>query len=193
MIRLATTSDAAAMLQIYAPFILNTTVTFEYEVPSEQDFQMRIQQYLEKWPWLVWVENGEVVGYAYASSYRPREAYQWCVECSVYIHPQFSKLGIATKLYSALIKLLKFQGFCCLYAVIDIPNPASVGFHEKMGFQYFATYENVGYKLGQWRNVGWWKYTLAEPTNNPSKPKFLKEIDSLKIQQILEADMDKGI
>jgi phosphinothricin acetyltransferase len=170
MIRLAKPSDAAAILDIYGPYIRDTSITFETEVPTLSEFGARINYYLENWPWLVYEKNGIIAGYAYASRYRERVAYQWGVECSVYIHEQFQRMGIARDLYTKLFTILKLQGFTTVYAVINLPNDPSVAFHETMGFRYFATYEKVGYKLGKWKNVGWWQLQLNEYLNEPAAP-----------------------
>ncbi len=169
-IRLAKPSDAPGILSIYAPYIQNTSITFETEVPAEQSFAGRIESYLKEWPWLVCDIGGTIAGYAYASRYRERVAYQWSVECSVYIHDDYMQSGIAKSLYTALMEILKLQGYRNVYAVINLPNDRSVAFHEKMGFCYFATYEQVGYKLGRWKNVGWWRLILNDFDNEPAPP-----------------------
>lgn len=176
-IRLAAPTDAKAILDIYAPYIINTSLTFETEVPSEKDFGKRINDYLQNWPWLVCEIDGLIAGYAYGSKYRERSGYQWCVESSVYIHDDFKQKGIADALYTALFEILKRQGYYTVYAVINLPNDRSVVFHEKLGFEYFATYKNVGYKLGQWKNVGWWQLTLYQYKDEPSSPIKFSELD----------------
>lgn len=177
MIRLANPTDAVAMLAIYAPYIRNTSITFETKVPAVADFANRIRSYLENWPWLVYEKDGRVVGYAYASRYRERVAYQWSIECSVYIDEEHLRSGIARNLYTALFSILKAQGFITVYAVINLPNDRSVAFHESMGFKYFATYEKVGYKLGQWKDVGWWQLQLNEYTAEPAAPIKFSALD----------------
>jgi len=184
-LRLATPADAAGILNIYAPYIENTSLTFETEVPSAADFADRISHYLENWPWLVYEIDGKIAGYAYASRYRERTAYQWSVESSVYIHSDFHRSGIASILYTALFQFLKLQGFNTVYAVINLPNDKSVAFHEKLGFSYFATYEKVGYKLGQWKNVGWWKLSVNEYGDEPPAPKKFSEIDKTVVDNVL--------
>jgi L-amino acid N-acyltransferase YncA len=170
MIRLANPTDAVVMLAIYAPYIRNTSITFETGVPKVADFANRIRSYLDSWPWLVYEKDGQVVGYAYASRYRERVAYQWSVECSVYIHEDHLRSGIGRTLYTALFSILKAQGFITVYAVINLPNDRSVAFHESMGFKYFATFEKVGYKLGNWKDVGWWQLQLNDYTAEPAAP-----------------------
>lgn len=186
MIRLATPADAEAMLAIYAPYIRDTSITFETEVPSVADFAKRVEHYLENFPWLVFEVDGEIAGYAYASRYRERIAYQWSLECSVYVSEKFFRKGIARKLYAKLFELLKLQGFTLVYAVINLPNDESVALHESMGFTYFATYEKVGYKLGRWKNVGWWKLQLNDFADEPPAPVPFPELKASAVAVILQ-------
>lgn len=186
-IRLATAADASGILEIYFPYIRDTSFTFEASVPTTEEFAQRIESYLQNWPWLVCESNGKVAGYAYASKYRERVGYQWCVESSVYIHDDFQKSGIATALYTALLEILKTQGYYNVYAVINLPNERSVAFHEKIGFQYFATFNNVGYKLGNWKNVGWWQYTLNVYGDEPLPPTLFPNIDKSVVEKICNA------
>ena len=185
MIRPAKPTDAAAILDIYAPYIRDTSITFETEVPLVNDFEERINSYMENWPWLVYEKNGVVAGYAYASRYRERVAYQWSIECSVYIHDDHHRSGIARALYSSLFSILRIQGFTTAYAVINLPNDPSVTLHESMGFNYFATYEKVGYKLGKWKNVGWWRLQLNEYLQEPAVPIKFSEISDEILRGLL--------
>ncbi|MEP7230883.1 MAG: arsinothricin resistance N-acetyltransferase ArsN1 family B [Ginsengibacter sp.] len=169
-IRVALPTDAESILAIYAPYIINTSFTFETEVPSVEAFEQRINSYLANWPWLVCEVDGVFAGYAYATRHRERTAYQWSVESSVYIHDDFQKTGIATVLYKVLLEILKRQGLRNVYAGINLPNDRSVAFHEKCGFKWFANYENVGYKLGKWKTVGWWVKQLNDYTYEPLAP-----------------------
>jgi L-amino acid N-acyltransferase YncA len=184
-IRLATPADAQAILSIYAPYIENTSFTFETETPSVTDFSERIKNYLLNWPWLVCEIDGKIAGYAYATRHRERTAYQWCTESSVYIHDDHQRAGIARALYKALFEILKRQGFRNVYAVINLPNDRSVSFHESCGFEYFATYEKVGYKLGKWKNVGWWRLILNEFGDEPQAPIKFSELDNKFIPRLL--------
>lgn len=185
MIRLANPSDAVAMLAIYAPYIRHTSITFETWVPAVADFANRIRSYVEYWPWLVYEKEGQIVGYAYASRYREREAYQWSVECSVYVQDDHLRSGIGRKLYTALFSILKAQGFTTVYAVINLPNDQSVAFHESLGFHYFATYEKVGYKLGKWKDVGWWQLQLNAYSDEPPVPIKFSALDQKIITSAL--------
>lgn len=185
-LRLATTSDAAALLEIYAPFVSATSITFETTIPGNEAFASRISHYLDFCPWLVCEVAGKVAGYAYASRYREREAYQWSVECSVYIHPSYLRNGLASTLYTALFAILQRQGFRNVYAVINLPNDRSVALHERMGFRHFATYEQVGYKLGQWKNVGWWRLVLNDFDAVPDAPVPFNELNKDFLPALLE-------
>jgi len=186
-IRTVKLSDAAQIRNIYAPFVTDSLVTFETEVPGIEEFENRIRKYAQQYPWLVMAEGDIVLGYAYASAYRERAAYQWVVECSVYVHADYKKKGIARKLYAALFKLLQLQGIYKVYAVITVPNPESVGFHEKMDFRWFATYENVGYKSGHWCHVGWWQLTLKEPGESiPPPPHPFPDLDKETVEKVLQ-------
>lgn len=169
-IRQAIPTDAPGILKIYAFYIESTSLTFETEVPSVESFADRIASYLETWPWLVFENNGEIGGYAYASKHRERAGYKWCAESSVYILDKYKGSGVAKALYQTLFAILKKQGCRNVYAVINLPNETSVSFHEKCGFKYFATFENIGYKLGSWKNVGWWRVILNGFDDNPAPP-----------------------
>lgn len=177
--------DIAGVLDIYTPYIVNTAVTFEYEVPEIETFKKRIKNYTSQYPWLVMKDGNNIAGYAYASPYRERSAYQWVAECSIYINNQYKKKGVGTQLYTALLELLKAQGIHRLYALITIPNDASVLFHEKIGFKYFATFKNVGYKNSKWHDVGWWEITLHS-TTTPSALIPFSQFSKKEVSLILE-------
>lgn len=189
IIRLAEPADAEGILAIYAPYIANTSFTFETDVPSLNDFAERISTYQLQWPWLVCEIDGTIAGYAYATRHRERVAYQWSVESSVYIHDDHLRAGIAQALYTALFAILKEQGFRNVYAVINLPNDRSVAFHERCGFTYFATYEKVGYKLGKWKNVGWWRLIINEFGDEPQAPVRFAELEKTRIREILSVAM----
>lgn len=185
MIRLAAKEDAAGMLEIYAPFILNSGITQETEVPLVADFQQRIAATLRERPWLVCEINDQVAGYAYAGKHRDRKGYQWCTEPSVYVGEKFGRLGVARALYTALFDILRLQGYINAYAVITLPNERSVAFHEKFGFYYFTTYKKIGYKLGQWHDVGWWQYDINPHIKDPKNPIKIPDTDRRAIDSIL--------
>lgn len=174
MIRLAAHQDAEQIRTIYSPFVTDTAVSFELEPPTAEEISRRIEETLPRYPWLVWEQDDRVLGYAYASSHRARPAYQWSVEVSVYIHPYSRRMGVARQLYTRLFNMLIGQGYCNAYAGITLPNDASVGFHEAMGFQPVGVYSKIGFKMGKWHDVGWWQLRLREaerpvPPRRPSK------------------------
>lgn len=187
MLRLAEPKDAEGILAIYTPYITNTSFTFETEVPSVEAFAERIRTYLLSWPWLVYEADGKIAGYAYGSRYRERVGYQWCVECSVYVHDDFHRRGIARTLYRALFQILRLQGYFNVYAVINLPNEESVRLHEACGFRWFANYENVGYKLGKWKTVGWWQLTLNDHTDNPPPPVPFSGFEKSVVERVLSS------
>lgn len=175
-VRLATINDAQQILDIYSPCILSSSISFETQVPSVEEMQNRITNCLKKYPWIVCVIDGTIAGYVYASKHREREAYQWSCECSVYVHDRFRGRGIGKELYQLLFQILKLQGFRNVYAGITLPNAASVHLHEHCGFVRFATYENIGYKFGNWHTVGWWKLQINNHDLNPPPPLKLSEL-----------------
>lgn len=169
-IRIAAAEDAADIAAIYAPFVANTIVSFETEPPDETETRARISKVLESYPWLVCEQDGRVIGYAYGSQHRVRRAYQWSVDVAVYVDPNHHRGGIARSLYTRLFELLRLQGYYNAYAGIALPNAASVGFHESMGFRPIGIYEEVGFKAGKWVDVGWWQLALQPKQAEPGEP-----------------------
>ena len=155
MIRIATEADVPEILAIYAPYIENTTITFEYNVPSEAAFLQRFRDITAQFPWLVWEEDGKILGYAYGSAPFHRDAYRWCAEDSVYLLPEAKGRGIGRSLCLALEKVLAFQGYQRIYALITAENQASVAFHQKLGYTLRAELPDAGYKFGRWIGVIW--------------------------------------
>lgn len=170
MIRQATPEDASAVLSIYAPFCRTTATTFECVPPEESDIALRIEHFNRTHLFLVDQEGSEIRGYAYAGPHRDRAAYRWSCDVSVYIRLGDENKGLGTKLYACLLDTLRNRGFYNAYAGITLPNVASVRLHEKMGFHHIGTYERVGYKLGTWRDVGWWHLVLKEHDDRPCEP-----------------------
>jgi phosphinothricin acetyltransferase len=130
----------------------------------------RIAATLPIYPWLVCERAGSIAGYAYASRHREREAYRWSVDVAVYVHPDRRHAGVGRALYTSLLGLLRFQGFYNAFAGIALPNPASVGLHETMGFRQLGIYRNVGFKCGAWQDVGWWQLPLQLQYGEPGPP-----------------------
>lgn len=169
MIRIARKSDIPAILEIYAPYILTSTATFEYDVPSLAEFSQRFQSITARFPWLVWEEDGRILGYAYASAPYERAAFSWCAEPSVYLRPEAKGRGIAAKLYGALEEILKMQGFQVLYALITEENRESLRFHEKCGYRRSVTFPDCGFKFGRWLGLVWMEKRL-KIVQTPSEP-----------------------
>ncbi len=163
VIRLATIDDAAAMLDIYRPYVLNTAISFETDAPSIQEFQSRISEGIAKFPWLVCEIDGRVRGYAYSSAHRSRRAYTWSVEATVYVQQKFQGKGIGKALYERLLPMLKKQGVVNVIAGIALPNQASVAIHESFGFEKVAQFKDVGFKMEKWWDVGYWQLQLQKP------------------------------
>ncbi|WP_420387224.1 GNAT family N-acetyltransferase [Roseivirga sp.] len=181
-IRLVRLSDAAQILEIYGPIVINTAISFEIEVPSEEEFQERIRAYSATAPWLVAELNNRIIGYAYATAHRSRQAYQWNQEVTVYVHQEYRRFGVAKKLYLLLLNMLRSMNYEKAIAVITLPNEASVAFHQNLGFQHIGDMSNIGFKHGQWYNTSWWDYKL-QPNNSPPQPlKSLIEVtESFKL------------
>ena len=173
MIRLARPDDAEDVLAIYAPVVRETIISFELEPPTEAEMRKRISDTLEMFPWLVFERDGRVVGYAYASRHRERIAYQWSADVACYVHPEFRGQGIGSKLYGVLLMILRRQGIQSALAGIALPNAASVRLHESVGFTHLGNYREVGYKLGAWRDTGWWQCRVGNAVSNPAPPKPL--------------------
>ena len=168
-IRPAKSSDAKAIQSIYAPYVEKTAITFEYEVPSVQEFENRINKTLENYPYLVAEENGQVLGYAYASTYYARTAYNWTTELSIYLHEDARGRGLGSQLYDALEEELKKRGFLRFLACIAVPNEASIAMHEKRGYVQVAHFPKVGYKFDQWHDIVWMQKTLDGPVGEIEK------------------------
>ena len=175
MIRLATPGDGPALAAIYAPIVAGTATSFEMEPPTADEMASRVAKTLAYAPWLVLDSDGAVQAYAYASRHRERAAYQWSVDVSVYIHERARRQGVGRSLYTSLFALLRLQGFYSAHAGISLPNPASVGLHEALGFQPVGVYRSVGFKRGAWHDVGWWQLPLRERTGTPDPPRSLAD------------------
>lgn len=170
MIRLATSDDAAGIRAIYAPYVAETTVTFEQEPPSVAAVADRIRETTANYPWFVCELDGQVVGYAYGGRLRKRDAYRWAVETSVYVDRDRQGAGIGRAVYTALLDCLRAQGYQDAYAVLTVPNPGSEAFHEAMGFAELAGFPALGYKHGEWCDVAWWRSELGEHPDDPADP-----------------------
>jgi L-amino acid N-acyltransferase YncA len=186
-IRNALPADGERIAAIYAPYVKNTAVSFEEKPPSGEEMGSRIRETIEQYPYLVAQDAGRVVGYVYASQHGARASYRWSVNVAVYLDSTHHRRGIGTLLYRELFALLEMQGYAMAYAGITLPNAGSVGLHESLGFKFVGVYHDAGYKLGAWRDVGWWELPLkksaalrpAEPTPWALMPEFLAIVKKL--------------
>jgi len=176
MIRLARVTDAEEVVAIYAPVVRETYTSFELEPPGPQEMRERIEKTLSMYPWLVFEREGRVAGYAYASKHRERRAYQWSVDVSCYVHADARGQGVGSALYRKLLVVLRRQGFQTAYAGIALPNGASVALHESVGFVPVGIYREAGYKLGAWRDTGWYQCRVGEAPANPAAPVPLPQL-----------------
>lgn len=171
-LRFATPDDAETISAIYAPVVTGTAISFEVEPPAADEMRRRLIATLRRFPWLVSLDDeGLVNGYAYASAHRERPAYQWSVDTTVYVRAGSRGRGVGRGLYEALLAELTKLGYAQAFAGIALPNAASVALHEAVGFKHIGVYEKVGFKLGVWRDVGWWQKTLRFYASEPVAPR----------------------
>jgi L-amino acid N-acyltransferase YncA len=175
-IRLALPDDGPALAEIYAPAVTERATSFELEAPDGAEMWRRAGDVLVRTPWIVYVTEDRIAGYAYAGTHRPRPAYGWSVEVSAYVHPSYQRAGIGRALYTSLLAVVALQGFRSAYAGVTLPNPASVGFHQSLGFTFLGTFHNIGYKLGAWHDVMWLERALAPYVRDPPPPTPLPDI-----------------
>lgn len=166
-VRTASPDDAPALLDIYAPYVENTMITFEYEVPSVEEFRARIRHTLTRYPYVVAEESDTIVGYAYASAFKKRAAYGWSAETSIYVRENARRRGIGKALYRVLEEYLARQHVCNLCACIVYPHPASEAFHAGFGYRTVAHFHDSGYKNGSWSDMIWMEKELCPHTNPP--------------------------
>jgi L-amino acid N-acyltransferase YncA len=175
-IRLAEPADGPRVAEIYRPAVVSFASSFEVDPPDSVEMGRRIAAVTQRTPWLVGEEDGAVLGYAYAGVHRARAAYMWCVEVSAYVDPAAQRSGLGRSLYERLFAILSLQGFQNAYAGITLPNPASVGFHEALGFSMVGTYRRIGYKSGVWHDVRWYERSLGTHAPDPPPPRPLPEV-----------------
>jgi len=176
-IRLANRNDAAQIAAIYSPYCSErSAVSFETVAPGVEEMADRIEKTTERYPWLVYAVGRHILGYAYASPHRQRAAYRWSVETSIYMHPDARRRGAGSTLYSALLEVLRRQGFVNAFAGITLPNPASIALHTAMGFSEVGVFEHVGFKNGQWHDVGWYTLQLRPTVLFPATPRTLSQV-----------------
>ncbi|MFN1127067.1 GNAT family N-acetyltransferase [Halobacterium salinarum] len=187
-LRLATREDAPAIRSIYVPFVESTPISFEVDPPTTTEMAERIETTLRKYPWFVCeTDEGDILGYATASSLRSTPPYAWTAELTVYVAEDAHQSGIGTALYTSLLETLKEQEYYNAYAVVTLPNPASVKLHKRMGFEPIGTFPAVGYKQGKWHDVQWWYRQLADHLSDPEPPQPLTAIrESPELEHILK-------
>ena len=184
-IRVATLEDAKTLVEIYTPYVEKTVITFEYEVPSVEEFKGRMAHVLEKYPYLVAERDGEIVGYAYAGEFKSRAAYDWAVETTVYVREDQKNSGVGKALYMALEQILAEQNILNLNACIGYPEVEdeyltknSVQFHEHMGYRFVGEFYKCGYKFGRWYNMVWMEKHIGEHLDDQPA---IKKFDDVRI------------
>ena len=177
-VRIARPEDAEKLLEIYAPYVENTAITFEYEVPSTEEFRSRIEHTLSRYPYFVAERDGEIMGYAYASAFKERAAYAWAVETSIYIRADAKHLGLGKLLYNALESALKLQNITNVNACIAHPTVPdeyltlnSEQFHEHLGYRFVGRFTGCAYKFGRWYDMVWMEKLLAP--HRPQQPPII--------------------
>lgn len=166
-VRMARPEDAPDLLSIYAPYVRDTSVTFEYEVPDVEEFRARILRTLTRYPYLAACQDGRIIGYAYVSPFKERAAYSWAVETSIYVDRDCHGAGAGSALHRALEEILRRQHILNMNACIVFPNPESISFHEKQGYHKVAHFSRCGYKQGKWWDMIWMEKFLGE---HPARP-----------------------
>ncbi|OMB91080.1 acetyltransferase [Mycobacterium colombiense] len=185
---MATPQDADAVAEIYLPYVRDTAISFEATPPDAEEMRSRITTTLAHLPWLVVTDDERVKGFAYASPHRAREAYRWSVDVSLYLDESIHRRGRGRRLYTALINVLVAQGYINAYAGIALPNPASVGLHEALGFTPVGVFSGVGFKHETWWDVGWWHRRLVDPPPAPADPLPWSRLSDQALGAALAAD-----
>lgn len=175
-VRLVKDSDLSEVLDIYQYYIKHTDVTFEYDVPQLATFKDQIQDIIREMPFLVAIENNQVVGYVYASKFAKKKAYSWSVETTIYLDKDYLHKGIGKVLYQTLFKILKKMGYCRCYACITYSNPDSTRFHKKFGFKDVGIFHQAGYKFNRWLDVIYMEKDIQK-LKHPDFPRSIHEID----------------
>jgi L-amino acid N-acyltransferase YncA len=179
LIRIATPLEGPGLAAIYRPAVTNAAISFEMDPPDASTMASRVTNTTSRLPWIVCESGSNIVGYAYATPFRDRAAYQWSVEVSAYVHQDARRAGVARALYASLFSVLVLQGFRNAYAGITLPNDASVGLHQSVGFTRVGVYQGVGYKLGSWHDVAWFERPLAARDAEPQSPAALPQLISM--------------
>lgn len=191
-IRIATASDAKELLEIYTPYVEETAISFEYDVPSLEEFKARITNTLQKYPYLVAEKDGEILGYAYTRAFVGRAAYDWSAETTIYLKNGKTKMGVGRMLYEALERISGAQNILNMNACIGYPDTEdehltmnSVHFHEHMGYRMVGMFHNSGYKFGTWYHMVWMEKIIGQHTSAPLPVIPFPELDREKIMHLL--------
>ncbi|MCC7474002.1 MAG: N-acetyltransferase [Pirellulales bacterium] len=188
-IRIATTADAEDVLAIYGPYCESSAATFEIVAPSVDQIRERIERVSLDYPWLVGEAEGHVVGYVYATRFRERAAYRWTAEVAAYVAANSHRRGVGARLYRTLFEILRAQNYFKAIAGITLPNPASVGLHERVGFVQTGMFPAVGCKGSAWLDVGWWQLELQPLVTDPPEPIPFQHLrDSQLVREALAAE-----
>jgi phosphinothricin acetyltransferase len=185
-IRLIEPGDAESTLEIYRPYVEETPISFEYDVPALEEWKERIASYSTVYPWLVALKDGEMAGYAYGSKHRARTAYDWSAESTIYVAGKHHGSGLALHLYDTLFQLMKLQGYVNVYAAVTVPNPRSERFHLASGFTEIGYFRRVGFKFGEWHDTRWFQKHLVEHPPEPRTPLSTAELrNSMGFREIM--------
>ena len=184
LIRFAKMEDAEELLALYTPYVTDTVITFEYEVPSLEEFKDRMRQTMKKYPYLVAEQNGEILGYSCAGAFKGRAAYDWAVETSIYVDENVKHKGVGRKLHEALETVLKEQGILNMEACIGYPevedeylDKNSVNFHAHMGYRMIGEFKKCGYKFNRWYDMVWMEKMIGEHSKNQKEVILFREIE----------------
>ncbi|GHU96001.1 hypothetical protein FACS1894208_09850 [Clostridia bacterium] len=159
--------DAEVLAAIYSPYVTGTVITFELEPPTADDFRRRIEKITTDYPYIVMEIDGEIVGYAYASRYRERAAYNWDVESSIYLRMDCRQKGLGKVLYTELLNRLQARGFYNVYACVTVPNERSIAFHRRLGFEDVGIFHKSGCKFAAWHDIMWLEKRLEQEEDIP--------------------------
>lgn len=190
-LRIATPADGDALSEIYAYYVNTSAISYEYVAPTAEEFSHRIAHKLESYPYIAALLDGVPVGYAYASRFRERAAYDWCVELSVYVSRHCHARGIGTALYTALLELLRMQGVVAAYSAVTPPNDASFALHKRLGFEQVGYFHASGYKMGQWWDLCWFEKLLCPLTDRHDPIIPFPRLDKAAVEQVLNDSLTK--
>lgn len=189
IIRPVLLEDIPCLQEIYSYYVDQTVVSFEYVAPSISEFKRRVEAFSSNCPYLVYCENGKILGYAYAHPAFERAAYAWCAETTIYLSKEARGRGVGKRLYGALIRLLTIQGYVKAYAIVVANNEESCAFHEKNGFHKAAVFNKTGYKFGQWLDVVWYERELCHASGIPAK---LLSFTEIPFEQVMNVCAETG-